>query len=1478
MSTTLLSLALLSVLAPPVEVSENPETLLFVRTKPAGAKVLLDGKPLGTSDDLFRVEPGVRRIVIELEGHAPQAKELTVRVGEVTRIVLQLKKQPAVAANGPAVERWKRAIAEEKLARKRDLSEQQRDEERRRLDRIHDIEREYRRLTWVVEDREQKIIDRRAEIEEDRVELQRLNHKVAYLEKYANIIGAGTTVPLVTPEQVQEAKLLRNGVQTRISENRRALKAAEQLWNKAKDDRRNYKQKWQEILARDEKESDEFSFGPVVERTLGDAGAGGKGFIDFETGNLFAPPPKLWKDADAESAWCKEKGIDASILFGQVRDGVPSVLAVCGVDLGLRPVSRPVLDVLWQQSGEEFEELLDRHNPSRGTFTPLAVLSSGTGLPATFVFATDEHAVGILQVVSLAADKHAARIRYKLLGANNKTPEGAALAKRARTPRQISGFMLKELPEIQKTTAGRRAILASPIESLVTELAEIARLRFGMLPPQPPSLTHPVSPLNTLRTDLRVQTLVAYGSSSDEARKEVVQKATIPIRKYADDEDGHPDEWKWGYDALLLVLSFLKHEDSLRDTLTAYERLQASYENPLDREGWKPTDHGHNRFFYVHWDMALLAYAARWDDDGQAPRAPTSVAVQYRASRREDQKMPYACGGRTIEVVNPWERCVLVRDWILEFKRAMQEAGEWPGAGVIESQVLIHECGKLVGDALEAQRKAGRPLPELGPTKGFRSNVIEALQMKAPKVFRVTPEQEKRFAAGKFDDAAATKRLQETIKKLTDHKGDLPVTCKLIVKQFRTGKLHGGKLEVASRVMNAQLAWVEEGNTIVKSYGLLGQMRPSKNIAKEPLPKEFVKNLSNPKEIGPSPRVEKLLSQLGDHRVHVRRNTVGDLWRRSGPEIDAALARRLIVERDSNIRLALRKALALRGDLEQAQDIYRDFCQGADIGWVLGRVFMRPYGNNRDVWEKFFRYHSVEQLQEMVNTRLARESRDPDAWNAYETAVKKLQHEGNRLKAAELFDVVHRNFSDPLYASQARELSEQLRKMVAEDRQWQEPDDVASLDTKQKIEYHIFHLRDLFIRRDRMDPTRVSVFARQPDGAANPAVELHELGDLAIPALLALLDDRRPMRTVGYPFGPRNPLVLRYQDAAMQILDALLGERFYRYNLSDNYFSNEPAELRAEFIAWLRAYWKSAADKDPIERKWIAVRSDAGIYQSLRLLESLAAEVGQREEVLAELRHMCDWRHWAYQPKIALKMAELGDRSKVAEVLENADRGRYVRRSSLWLPDDGCALLNAEEAVKQLGVMSALAEIGQPKEAAEDKRAWSKPVKGLRWRISLPSERIESGRSLIVDMEFQNVSDKPLRILKTPTIRENLYPVLYTSGGNRDTYPIEHLDHQRIESEKTVLIEPGKTYRAIWKCDLTERNRPTGPAKLNMRYFSPKNANPDPDVANFWAGQLEQQERAFTIVPSGGATPEKKPADAEKTSPAPKDTKTPKDP
>jgi hypothetical protein len=96
MKTPLFFLALLTLLtgalfAQEVEKLSEPQTLLFIRTVPEGARVLIDGKGVGATDDLFPIEPGVRRIVIELDGHTPQAKELTIRAGQITRLVLELK-------------------------------------------------------------------------------------------------------------------------------------------------------------------------------------------------------------------------------------------------------------------------------------------------------------------------------------------------------------------------------------------------------------------------------------------------------------------------------------------------------------------------------------------------------------------------------------------------------------------------------------------------------------------------------------------------------------------------------------------------------------------------------------------------------------------------------------------------------------------------------------------------------------------------------------------------------------------------------------------------------------------------------------------------------------------------------------------------------------------------------------------------------------------------------------------------------------------------------------------------------------------------------------------------------------------------------------------------------------------------------------------------------------------------------------------
>lgn len=86
---------------------EKRDTLLYVQTTPTGAKVLLDGKELGTSDDLFSVAPGVGKIVIELEGHEQATQQVTIQANRVTRLELVLRPKAsdlAVARAAPQAE------------------------------------------------------------------------------------------------------------------------------------------------------------------------------------------------------------------------------------------------------------------------------------------------------------------------------------------------------------------------------------------------------------------------------------------------------------------------------------------------------------------------------------------------------------------------------------------------------------------------------------------------------------------------------------------------------------------------------------------------------------------------------------------------------------------------------------------------------------------------------------------------------------------------------------------------------------------------------------------------------------------------------------------------------------------------------------------------------------------------------------------------------------------------------------------------------------------------------------------------------------------------------------------------------------------------------------------------------------------------------------------------------------------------------
>ena len=97
---------------------------------------------------------------------------------------------------------------------------------------------------------------------------------------------------------------------------------------------------------------------------------------------------------------------------------------------------------------------------------------------------------------------------------------------------------------------------------------------------------------------------------------------------------------------------------------------------------------------------------------------------------------------------------------------------------------------------------------------------------------------------------------------------------------------------------------------------------------------------------------------------------------------------------------------------------------------------------------------------------------------------------------------------------------------------------------------------------------------------------------------------------------------------------------------------------------------------------------DLGIYPALKLLGELAAEPGEKAQVLKKLHEMYGRRHWVYQPAIAEALAQLGDTSKVSEVVGHYRAGRYSKYS-IQRPDDSGASLNAEAAANRLAAKYA---------------------------------------------------------------------------------------------------------------------------------------------------------------------------------------------
>ena len=119
-----ISLAVCAAMTFSLYAADPPLTKLYIKTVPVGARVFLDGKEIGHSDDLFVVGPGTHTIRVQLDGYAPQEKDVQVPSERITRLELEFSKVPATStAKVPSEGAEDAGIAATAYLRKTEVSE-----------------------------------------------------------------------------------------------------------------------------------------------------------------------------------------------------------------------------------------------------------------------------------------------------------------------------------------------------------------------------------------------------------------------------------------------------------------------------------------------------------------------------------------------------------------------------------------------------------------------------------------------------------------------------------------------------------------------------------------------------------------------------------------------------------------------------------------------------------------------------------------------------------------------------------------------------------------------------------------------------------------------------------------------------------------------------------------------------------------------------------------------------------------------------------------------------------------------------------------------------------------------------------------------------------------------------------------------------------------------------------------------------------
>ena len=422
------------------------------------------------------------------------------------------------------------------------------------------------------------------------------------------------------------------------------------------------------------------------------------------------------------------------------------------------------------------------------------------------------------------------------------------------------------------------------------------------------------------------------------------------------------------------------------------------------------------------------------------------------------------------------------------------------------------------------------------------------------------------------------------------------------------------------------------------------------------------------------PTVQELLQRLRGPNAVREHEAVGALVRRKEEDVVPAALAQLKDETDFHARIALAYVLAAHGEKAGLEVLVASLEQTGHLGYVyLTRLAPDDLGWNRDgsslaVWRAWLDGFSADEYRE----RVRRERMSPADLDAgsdeYQGAIDALRSGEPRTEVAARLRAYASAFPLAYPVSEARELASRLDEEAKEDAAWVEPASPATLSPDARTAWLVHHLRDATGTYLPFDGYTTFLPRRGPDAspAAGVVAELLAAGRASLPLLLRLLEDRRPVRAAGR--GMRQvethrwtsvPIVLRYQDVALELVNALLPPPTYDRPRSADYLSDAGPADRARLIDDVRRWAQETATSTPAELRWVAVRR-SGTVDALSRLRWLAVDETQGPAVRAELHRMfAGGRPAIFRPLICEVMSDLGDTSKVAVVLEALEAGAY---------------------------------------------------------------------------------------------------------------------------------------------------------------------------------------------------------------------------